>query len=193
MGTVNSLALDSQGRIVAVGNFTSYQGNAVGKVVRLNNDGSYDATFTSGVGFNGNATDVLIDPYDNAIVAGTFGTFNGDGVNSIVTLNTSGKLAKSYSTSYANGYDIKLRWMNGKILLAGRGVFGGSNKCVAVLNLDGSLDYHFKVADGPNDTAYSAGVDSSGNILLGGQFRSYNNVMVFNGLMKISPTGSALP
>ena len=53
-GDVTSLAPDGSGNLYVGGNFTSYNGTAVNRVVRLTATGTVDGTFAtgSGTGFN---------------------------------------------------------------------------------------------------------------------------------------------
>jgi len=85
------------GKIVCVGDFNSYNGTSVSKMVRLNTDGTIDNTFTSLV-FNDLITDVAIDVDGNLIVAGRFTTYNGITQNRIVKLNPDGTLFTGWNS-----------------------------------------------------------------------------------------------
>src|SRR5690554_1434460 len=50
---VHTIILQSDGKILVGGRFTSYNGIDVGRIVRLNPDGSMDDTFVQGTGFDG--------------------------------------------------------------------------------------------------------------------------------------------
>jgi hypothetical protein len=51
---INSVKLQSDGKILVGGSFTSYSGVAKNYIVRLNTDGSVDTSFVIGTGFNAN-------------------------------------------------------------------------------------------------------------------------------------------
>jgi uncharacterized delta-60 repeat protein len=52
-GRVLNSILQSDGKIICIGEFTDYNGNSVNSIVRLNSDGSIDNTFSIGNGFTG--------------------------------------------------------------------------------------------------------------------------------------------
>lgn len=51
-GSVSRMSLQSDGKILVAGNFSSYNGSTAIKLIRLNTDGSVDNTFNVGTGFN---------------------------------------------------------------------------------------------------------------------------------------------
>jgi hypothetical protein len=46
-------------KIIAGGDFVSYNGNTANKIIRLNTDGSIDGTFVSGLGFSSGVVEVI--------------------------------------------------------------------------------------------------------------------------------------
>jgi hypothetical protein len=91
----NTCQLDSQNRLVCVGRaFTSYSGSSTGTgIVRINTDGTRDATFNTGVGFNNTTYNfklLAIQPDDKIIVTGNFTTYSGSSAPGIIRLNTDG-------------------------------------------------------------------------------------------------------
>jgi uncharacterized delta-60 repeat protein len=92
-GTILSLALQQDGKIIAGGNFTSFNGLPRSGIVRLNTDGSVDTTFDPGTGFAGRPNDGVMGVYALALRAngqimggGDIGSYNGTNRNSIVRL-----------------------------------------------------------------------------------------------------------
>jgi uncharacterized delta-60 repeat protein len=90
------VAVQSDDKILVGGNFTSYNGNASIRLVRLNSNGTYDNTFNVGTGF-GTAVDayvetIVIQSDGKIVVSGAFTTYNGTTVNRIVRLNTDGSI-----------------------------------------------------------------------------------------------------
>ena len=49
---VNNVAIQSDGKILVGGNFTTYNGTSRNRIIRLNTDGSIDTSFVIGIGFN---------------------------------------------------------------------------------------------------------------------------------------------
>src|SRR6185436_14359366 len=52
-GTVNSIVLQSDGRILVAGDFTHFNDLPANGIMRLNEDGTLDTTFNPGIGANG--------------------------------------------------------------------------------------------------------------------------------------------
>jgi uncharacterized delta-60 repeat protein len=99
---VNSMAIQSDGKIIALGTFQHYQGEYVNGIVRLNLDGSIDSTFYTGVGF-GTIPFCAEIQSDGKIVVGTrhLGTYNGTDIHSIVRLSN----CSTASTHYVHTCD----------------------------------------------------------------------------------------
>ena len=101
---VLKIAFASDNKLYVGGLFTKYGTNIAGRIVGINTDGSYNATFATGVGVSwiGNprdlfVVDMLVMPDNNIIVGGSFGpsqgTYKGSYVyNGNFVLNSSGTL-----------------------------------------------------------------------------------------------------
>lgn len=83
---VYTIVLQGDGRILAGGDFTSFNGNARGRMVRLNTDGTLDTGFSTGTTFNNWVYAMTWQPEGKVTVAGGFTAFNGVGRNRIVRL-----------------------------------------------------------------------------------------------------------
>ena len=86
--TVNTIAIQANGRILVGGNFQSYSGGGNG-LVRLETDGSVDASFVSGTGWTAYADvhDIAIRPDGVIWVGGNGYQFNGQTVNYLAAFN----------------------------------------------------------------------------------------------------------
>lgn len=93
---VFGIGIQSDGKIICIGFMTSYNGNAINRIVRLNTDGSFDATFNQGTGFNNNTSGIHIMSDDKIIVTGTFTTYNDVTANGFAKLNSDGTRDMSY-------------------------------------------------------------------------------------------------
>lgn len=95
---LSCLTLLTDGRIIATGGFTKYNGVTVNNIVRLHSNGSVDSSFITSVGVNRAINSVLIEPSsEKIIVGGEFSTFNGSPVKKLIRLNTNGELDTSFS------------------------------------------------------------------------------------------------
>ncbi len=99
--TVNSIALQNDGRAVIGGLFTQFNGIAVGRVARLNQDGAFDSSFNPGSGANEFVSVVALQTDGKILVGGGFTSFNGAPRNRITRLNTDGSI--DTTINFGNG------------------------------------------------------------------------------------------
>ena len=77
-GDPQSIAIQSDGKIVIGGTFATFNGTTVNRIVRLNSDGTRDTDFTTntGIGFNNTVRPVVIQSNGKIIVGGDFTGLN---------------------------------------------------------------------------------------------------------------------
>jgi uncharacterized delta-60 repeat protein len=92
---VNSIALQSDGKIIVGGKFTSYEGLNAGRYVRLNADGTRDASFYEPL--NGNLNNdvnvVVVLPSDEILIGGSFTALESSLFAPIIKLSASGLIS----------------------------------------------------------------------------------------------------
>jgi len=98
--TVMDLIIQSDGKVVVTGKFTSYNGTNISKrICRLNTDFTIDSTFNSGgsgfgLGSSGYEYMPIIElPFGNLAIGGRFGTYNSNtfiNPTNIILLNSNG-------------------------------------------------------------------------------------------------------
>lgn len=100
---VLSALVQSDGKIVVVGKFDSYNGTTARSLIRLNSNGTPDYTFIGNISsaFNGSAStdypDYAIQQSDGKLViVGGFVTYNSVTTNNIIRLNTDGTTDTSF-------------------------------------------------------------------------------------------------
>jgi len=76
-GSVNALVVQSDGRIIVVGDFTSINGTNRNRYARLNANGSLDLTFDPGRGADGTVLSVALLPDGKVVLGGDFTMVNG--------------------------------------------------------------------------------------------------------------------
>ncbi len=190
------IAIQADGKIIVAGNFTSYNGTSANGIIRLNTNGSVDNTF--GTGFtSGGAECIMVQADGKIILAGGFSSFNGVNASDIIRLNSDGSVDNSfvYGTGFIATHSSIISdgaiQADGKILLAGQftSYNGVSAKNIIRLNIDGSVDNSFVSGSGFNSQIYTIAVNSSGNIIAGGRFTSYNGAAA-NRMVALTSTGS---
>lgn len=178
---VNSVCVQSDGKIVVGGNFTTYNGISINRIVRLNTDGTIDSTFNIGTGVNDRIYTIAIQSDGKILIGGDFTSYNGNLKRKIVRLNVDGTIDSTFNiTTGANNtiYSCILQ-SDSKIIIAGSfTLFNGiARSRIARLNLDGTLDATFNTGSGAaNSTIKSVCLQSDGRIIIGGEFTTYNGI-----------------
>ena len=196
---VNAINLQSDGKIIAIGNFTKYNGTTLGGtgIARLNSDGSLDSSseFVTGNTFNintiaftlGNKILVLND--DSLILnqgASPFSNPTYSGItlqNQIIKLSSSGYLDTTFNTNIGTKIlfvtDMLLDTDN-TILFTG-GYSGSTTNFtnqIRRINTDGTLIHQnnlFQVSGSSAYISYAVIVDKFGSVYIGGWNLSYNS------------------
>jgi uncharacterized delta-60 repeat protein len=84
------IAIQSDGKILVGGQFTSYSGVTANGLIRLNSNGTIDSSFNIGTGFDAGVWDVLVQPDNKILVSGEYTTFTGTSQSRLVRLNSDG-------------------------------------------------------------------------------------------------------
>ena len=198
---------DGSGDFYVGGSFTTFNGMPFSGLVRIDSDGDLVAGFDIGSGFNGSVSAIATarDGSGDVYVGGDFDAFDGNAANAIVRLDGDG----SHDAGFVTGSGFNAPFAGPEVFAlhvdaSNRVYVGGyfqEYDGVARVNLvrlaaDGALDTGFDTGEAfPVIHAVRNGVraispvaDASGDILIGGDFRSYDNQSVHH-LARISPTG----
>jgi uncharacterized delta-60 repeat protein len=95
-GAVSSVAVQADGRIIAVGDFLTAGSSNRTRIARFNRDGSLDPSFNVGLGADALVYAVGLQSSGQAVVAGDFTTIDGIGRNRFARLNVDGSLDLSF-------------------------------------------------------------------------------------------------
>ena len=171
--TVRAVTLLSDGKILVVGDFSSYNGMATGKVIRLNADGSHDNTFVATT--NDQVFCVAVQNDGKIIIGGTFSQVNGVPARRVARLNSDGSLDNTFTTGTGN---FNCAILSLAILFDGTIVCGGDitlfndvpRSNIVKLNSSGNL---VPGSYGTNDDVTDIGVQTDGKIVICGKFSQY--------------------
>jgi len=192
-GSVRTIVLPPDGKILAGGDFTGYKGITQNRIVRLNSNGNLDTSFTVGTGFDSSVETIILQSDGKILVAGSFTEYNGTARNRIARLNSNGSLDTSFTigTGFNNGVQTIALQSDGKILVGGNFTEynGTTQNYIARLNANGSLDNSFTIGTGFNSQVYSIAIQSDGKILAGGLFTNYNGT-IRNFIIRLNTDGS---
>ena len=95
-GIIRTTSIQSNGKIIIGGDFTSFIGTSRNYIARLNTDGTLDSTFNPGTGTNGIIYSSSIQSDGKIIIGGDFTSFNGTERYHIARLNTDGTLDTNF-------------------------------------------------------------------------------------------------
>ena len=126
--TATKIVIQSDGKFVIAGHFTSYNGSSINRIIRLNSNGTRDTSFNPGSGFINNYVINGLGVLSNGqiIVAGSFDRYNGVLCPMMIKLNSNGTRDTSFqytdtaSSKYISAIHITLDLINGadKITIA---------------------------------------------------------------------------
>ena len=130
LSPVSEIKIQPDNRIVVVGAFDSYNGQVRKNIVRLEANGTIDASFMNGITPPERAVKTVeIEPgTNNLYIGGEFTTYNGAPVNRLARLTATGTLDPTFSTGTGVGhtgvtlpsvYVLKRQAVDGKIILGG--------------------------------------------------------------------------
>jgi hypothetical protein len=190
---------DGSGDLYAGGDFTSYDAAQAIRIVRLNDDGTIDPGFATGVGFNGSVRSV-VPVGGNLYVGGDFTTYNGIQAIRIARLTANGSFDPAFAT--ATGFNNTVHVItpvadgSGDVYVGGDfTTFNGipANRLVR-LKADGTVNPAFVTGTGFNNTVFTAipAADGSGDLYVGGAFSTYNGVTA-NNLVRLNSNGTVDP
>ena len=183
-GDVNDIAIQSDGRIICVGAFTTNSGSILdrNKICRLLTNGTVDLSFATSALFAG-SSDVLdcvkIQSDGKILVGGRF-------TNSIARLLTNNSSDGSFSVGSGFAYSLGTPRVlaietltNGKIVVGGTFDSYDGNTCghLVMLNSDGtfykSLNLNYGITDYGTGTVRCIKRDAMDNIYISGNFTNY--------------------
>lgn len=185
VGAVTAMALQGDGKILVGGSFTTFAGQAVPNLVRLNTNGAVDLSFQSAVGqcVLCDAPDIrMLGVLSNGVVmvGGVFSKVDAFPFNGLARLQPNGAVDLTFVPTVQADEQVAALAVGAddRTVVAVTGPTTADNATRARLirfNSDGTLDTSFKpepvTGDGTSDVPVSAVfVDAEGRILLAGAF-----------------------
>ncbi|NLH74795.1 MAG: PKD domain-containing protein [Verrucomicrobia bacterium] len=174
-GPVYALALQSDGKVVIGGAFTSIDGIILNRVARLHEDGYLDSFLTPGEGTDGDVHAIAVQPDGRILIGGDFRSVNGVPSIRLARLNADGSVHDGFKPGL--GPDGRVRAIavqpDGAILIGGdfNSVVGAPRVGIARLTSDGMVDQTFDPGAGAPGV-YAIAVQPDGKILIAGAFTS---------------------
>jgi hypothetical protein len=193
---INCIVQLSDGKFLIGGSFTSYDGNTARGICRLNQDGSFDNTFVSGLPTNGTVNAIAVDGVQ-IYIAGSFSSYSNVQRNNLARVNMNGVLDTAFNLGTSNNKGTN-QPINTIIIDGDKIVIGGKftkydnidrNRIARLDKVNGDLDTTFVPAGSGNNQGFNSEVnvikDFGDSYLCGGGFTSYGS-NVATRLVKIS-------
>ena len=192
-GTVITIALQPDGKILVGGDFFSYSGVTCNGIIRLNTGGTIDNTFNIGSGFNNLVYAIVPQPDGKILASGLFTSYSGVTSNRIIRLNSNGTIDNTFNigTGFTGGVFAMTPQPDGKILMGGSfTAYGGvARNNIIRLNSNGTIDNTFNIGTGFNDVVVSIISQLDGKILISGNFTTYNGIYA-NKIIRLTSNGA---
>jgi uncharacterized delta-60 repeat protein len=201
---ISAIKFQPDGKILMGGFFSGYNGSTHRDVIRFNSDWTEDTAFSAnlGTGFCSNCSgptgiDLQLD--GKIVISALSGSYNGQSRNDNIRLNSDGTEDATFYTNHGpgfntNGLSTVLVLPSGKILFGGQQIFIGGNtrNRLVMFNSDGTEDTTFaaNIGTGVSGAVYNLLLLSNGQILVGGNFGTFNGLGSHGLIMRINTDGT---
>lgn len=121
-GGISDAIMQTDGKLILAGNFTTFNGVTANRIVRLNLDGSVDDSFLAGTGANGDISSIRYNATTNKItLSGVFTSFNDKALSGVAVLNADGSLDPNFAGEEISGGGVTFaaQLNNGRIIVTG--------------------------------------------------------------------------
>lgn len=174
---VQALAVQSDGKILVGGTFTSINGMVKPGLVRLNINGSLDATFVAPTVLGGIST-IAIQPNGKILIGGTAVASSGGFVTNLARLNTNGSLDALFDIDPGPNNTVLTTTVqaDGKVLCGGQftAFQGMATGYLGRASTVGAPDPAFQPGSAANSIVRALAVQPDGKILIAGSFSLFN-------------------
>ena len=180
-GSVRSLGLQPDGKVLIGGDFTTVNGTNRNGIARLNANGSLDSSFNPGTGVAGaeypSVLSLAVRTNGQVFIGGNFTVVGGTSRDRMARLNADGGLDSSFNPGAGVNNSIAYLAVqpNGKVLIAGEfwKVQDLDRLGIARLNADGSGDSSFDAGTTFGSVNFFA-LQPDGKVILGGPMPRLN-------------------
>lgn len=175
---VKAVTVQADGKVLAGGNFMTFNNEPQGMLIRFNADGTKDASFDIGVGGAPNTiVEKIIEQPDGKLLITAARKWNGTSYKGLIRLNSDGSMDTSFVLGDEVGTVSNAALLpDGKIIIIGINTIDEQQIAVVRLNSNGDIDPTFTAV--PTDSQIGCvALQTDGKILLGGYFKEYAGVM----------------
>ncbi len=180
---ISSLAIQTDGSVLAVGNFTGFNGVTRSAIAKVSSSGSLNTTFTTVIGSPASVNEILVLPDNKMFIGGDFRGVNESFRDALARINADGTTDTTFNPTgldtggfgVVNAIAVQT---DGKVIVGGNfsNAAQGFNFGIVRLNADGSLDNTFNAFT--NGAINTVAVQTDGRILIGGNFTFVNGTNI---------------
>lgn len=190
-GPVDSIALQSSGKIIVGGRFTHVNGVAQPYLARLSTNGALDTTFASGMKLNNSVSEVIVGRRDAVFVAGAFNSYSLGSLSvlapHLLKLSASGEVDADFLANLFSGFDTNTNALaldsSGALYVGGSfALFNNLPRSKLLkLNADGTEDSTFgaAMASGFNSAVTSIAIRGDDQPCVAGSFTQFKSASVY--------------
>lgn len=192
-GGIADAIMQADGKLILVGNFTTFNNEPANRIVRLNLDGSVDKSFQSGAAANGDIYSIRYNANTTKIiVTGNFTTYNGKPSSTLAVLNADGSVDDTFKGELISGggATFAAQLNSGKILVTGSFNKYGSylRQGFMILEPDGKLAVSYNNTGGFQGRVYDMIETENAKeskVILVGEISRFN-AAIFRNILRIN-------
>lgn len=188
-----AITAQSDGRVLVAGSFTTFAGSAARRVVRLDANGSLDASFAPLSGADSTIFGIAELADGHIIIGGDLLHYDGTIQKRAARLNEDGTLDLSFNPQTGADWDIltTLVLPDGRLIIGGAFTRYNGVPCNGIARLlpDGALDQTFQVGSAADLWVEALALANDGKIYVGGNFSTFNGYERLQ-LVRLWPDGS---
>ena len=176
---VYALASQPDGKVLAGGAFTTYNGTARARLARINPDGSLDPSFTlAGTGFDGAVRVLALQADGKVLVGGEFTHYGTTARNYLLRLNANGSLDASFAPAAGPSGPVAAIVVqpDGRVFIGGNfsSYAGVARSSLARVLASGALDTSFQTSyDSDSSPVLALALQADGRLVVGGSIPDY--------------------
>ncbi len=200
-GFINTLVIQTNGKIIIAGNFGIYNGMARSKIARLGPNGSPDASFYTDQGPNSDVNTLALQPDGKILVGGYFTSYDRRGRNRVARI-FGGETTFTWMGPFSNTWGVTNNWNDSRnwssytvptsaddvVIPAGRLLYPVLSSSVA---LGIASVKNLTVEAGASLTITSGNLSLFGNFINSGIFSHTNGLVSFTGATTQTVSGSS--
>jgi uncharacterized delta-60 repeat protein len=169
--SVNTIALQTDGKVLVGGFFSSFGGQVRHHIARLNTDGTLDMTFDPNAsGTNSVVYSIAVQTDGKILVGGYFETIGGQTRNSLARVDAVTGLADSFNANSDSQVNVIMIQPDGNILVGGYFTTIGGQTRNFIARLDAATGLADAFNPDSDDSIFALALQPDGKVLAAGIF-----------------------